>query len=83
MYRSTQLVSPRVRGQITHLLGINGAWTGRRHGIKIELVLEKQRQLDSQTPVKWRARVAGTWRRGIASTVWDAFEQIEREVAKS
>lgn len=73
------LLTPAARGQITHQVIESGEWKGTRKGIMMRFHLSKQPSLTGNR-IAWHARINKIWTKGKAGTVWEAVEQIEREL---
>ena len=80
------LFSPHARSAISHLVHRAGQWKGTRHGVKVEIRLSAQPDLEGKA-FEWRARIltraAGyQWQDGVAGSVFDALRDIEHEAER-
>lgn len=80
MQRALRFVTPATRAKICRAVydGVKHRWHGSRAGIAMRIDLDPQPDLDGRR-VHWRARLRGKWSKGIASTVTEALDQIERK----
>ena len=71
------ILTPHTRGLIVRALEQKGEWKGTRGPLRLVFRLSAQPTLDNSR-VEWRARIGGRWHSGIAPTVTDAEQEIDR-----
>jgi hypothetical protein len=79
-----RLATPHTQSQMIAAVAKSGEWRGRRKGIHIALRVDPQTTIDGRR-IHWTAYVLGDWRhrrRGLAGTVVEALDQIERALRR-
>ena len=70
-------ITPQTRGSILRAIIFAGRWKGTRSGIKMKFVLRRQPLLNGNR-IEWAATNGTRMISGIAGTVSEAAEEIER-----